>query len=43
MEQLINLVNKVNQVTKALFEGGLSPGGSGKGYQATFDEYISIV
>lgn len=43
VEQLIYLINKVNQVTKALYEGGLSSGVSGKGYQATFEEYIRIV
>jgi hypothetical protein len=43
VEQLIYLVNKVNRVTKSIYEGGLSPGVSKKGYQATFQEYVKIV
>jgi hypothetical protein len=37
------LVNKVNQVTIAMYEDGLSPGVYDKGYQATCHEYVKIV
>eukprot|EP00956_Cyclotella_meneghiniana_P011701 scaffold16470_cov61-Cyclotella_meneghiniana.AAC.12 len=43
VEQLIYLVNKVNKITKAIYEGGLVPPVNDKGYQATLDEYVKIV
>lgn len=43
LEQPIYLVKKVNQVTKAIYDGSLLPGVSHKGYQATFQEYMKIV
>lgn len=43
VEQLIYLVNKVNKITKAIYEGGLVPPVNDKGYQATLEEYVKIV
>ena len=43
VEQLIYLVNKVNKITKTIYEGGLVPPVNDKEYQATLEEYVKIV
>jgi len=42
VEQLIYFINKTNQVTMTMDEGGLSHGVYDKGYHALYHEYVKL-
>ena len=42
VEQLFYFVNKLNQVTMSIYDGGLSLGVCDKGYHATYHKYVKI-